>query len=447
MALDAGEPSPVADLLAGLEDPAVTVDEAGLVTGWNAAAAERFAVPAETARGRSVAEVIGSAEPVARLALGPRAGGGQLLAWRLGGAACEPTSDDAALQKAEALGRLAGGFSHDVANRFMGIQGYASLIVTDPSAPAGIRETARSIEDHAAEALRVIRAFLEVARDRAPAASSVLVERTVRDVLDIAHNALGNLTIQDALPDSLPQVNADSAQLRQALLAVIMVAIEQTGGRWQPYRQASGRLRVSGHVVGERDAGRVRLVIEDDGASGAGRGSRDLAVARALISAGGGRLAYEPLPAGNRCVIDLPITGAVLPAEGFPPEPEPEPAGPATVLVCDDEASVRAILVRFVGAAGYRTIAATGGREALERLEANAIDVVITDHRMAGMTGIELYRRAVELRPALRARFILTSGDADSDLTEFADREGIQILGKPFTGTQVTDAVRRLLGH
>lgn len=444
MALDIGGPNPVAQLLAGLADAAVVVDEASLVTGWNDAARDRFALQAEAARGRPLAEVVGSGPPAVRLPLGPDAGGGELLVWRAGRVGSAPTADDIELQKADALGRLAGAISHDLVNPLGTVENVASLIATESRLPADLRELARLLPGEAAKSLRIIKALLTVARNRPPAIEPVLVGPLVRETLELTHLPLLNVDKRVTIPDELPQVDTDPSRLRQAVLAITLNAIEALGGGWAPGVEARGQLRVSGGVVGEGDAGRVRLTFEDDGAAvseaerdalfggGGGRATRDLAVAHALIAACGGRLTYEPLPDGNRLVIELPLASADQP----------------TVLVCDDEGLIRGLLVRVLQAAGYRTVVASGGPEALERLETDAIDLVIADHGMAGMTGIELYRRAVERRPLLRTRFIITSGDpGTADLVELTDREGVPIIEKPFDHQLVTDTVRRLLGR
>jgi CheY-like chemotaxis protein/signal transduction histidine kinase len=446
MALDIGGPNPLARLLAGIADAAVVVDEAGLVTGWNDAARDRFALQAEAARGRPLAEVVGSGPPAVRLSLGPDAGGGELLAWRAGRVGSAPTADDIELQKADALGRLAGGISHDLANRLGGSQGLLSLLATDARLPYDARKDANDLARELERGLLITRGLLAVARHRPPPAASVLVGPLVRETLELTANAMLNVDDQVAVLDELPAVDVDETRFRQALLAVTLNAIEAMGGEWtRGGAEARGQLRVSGGVVGEGDAGRVRLTFEDDGAAvpeaerdalfggGGGRATRDLAVAHALIAACGGRLAYEPLPDGNRLVVELPLASA----------------DPPTVLLCDDEDLIRGLLVRVLQAAGYRTVEASGGPEALERLETDAIDLVIADHGMPGMTGVELYRRAVERRPLLRTRFIITSGDpGTADLVALTDRDGVPIIEKPFLpASKVTDAVRRLLGR
>lgn len=418
MPLDIDDPIPAAQLLAGLTDAAVVVDE--------------------------------------------------LLVWPSGVRIAAAEAQAIALQKADALGRLSGGISHDVVNRLGAVLSLLDLLATDARLPDDVQETAWMLPGELERGLRIMRGLLEVARHRPPAIKAVLVAPLVRETLEISASAMLNVDVAVTLPDGLPEVDTDESRLRQAMLAVTLSAIEAMGGEWtKEGAGAAGRLRVSARVVEAGTAGHVELAFEDSGPvvpegerdglftagreAGGGRPGRDLAVAHALITGCRGRLAYEPLPDGNRFVIELPLTGTG-PAweEASAPIATPVPAavtGTPTVLVCDDDPAVRDLVMRLVQRAGYRAVAASGGLEAIDRIDAGGIDLVIADQRMAAMTGVELFRLTVERRPMLRARFILMSGDAGSaDLVEFAHREGVRVIEKPFDFRLVTDTLRRLLG-
>jgi CheY-like chemotaxis protein len=112
------------------------------------------------------------------------------------------------------------------------------------------------------------------------------------------------------------------------------------------------------------------------------------------------------------------------------------------VLVCDDEPSIRALIVRVLQRAGFRTLEAGDGREAFALIEDRSIIAVLTDHHMAGMSGAELYQRTVAVRPDLAGRFLLMSGDAgDAELRAFAAAANLRILPKPFELTALPATV------
>jgi CheY-like chemotaxis protein len=119
------------------------------------------------------------------------------------------------------------------------------------------------------------------------------------------------------------------------------------------------------------------------------------------------------------------------------------------VLIVDDEPTIRAALRRFFTKRGWEVDDAADGPEALARLSAPTppYHLVVSDVRMPNMSGMELYRHAVEARPALHRRFIFSSGDAEAPgLAEFAAASGCAILHKPFTLEALGRAVEKLQG-
>jgi len=484
MALDHDGPYPAELLLTALSDAALTVDGAGTVTGWNAAAAHRFGFDGGAAAGRRPEDLTGGPlAGVVRLALEPGGAYRELIVWSDAGPA---SSDMIRLQREDAIGRLAGGISHDLANPLGAILALASMLDGEPGLPADLQASARMLRAEAERTLRIVRGLLEVARQRPAVLTTLALGPLVRETIELTRYPLTMVDLRVSVPDTLPHVVANVSALRQAILAVAINAVEAMGGQWEGKPQAVGRLRVSGRTVDDDAGVHVRLAIEDGGPAvpeasrpylfaddppaGTPRAGRDLAAARALIASFGGRLVHEAIPDGNRFVLELPVAGRADAA----PEParravtggglraragtrEPAPAGsvlaatvghpPAgTVLICDDEAYIRVLLVRVVERAGYRALEAAGGHDALERLAGEPVDMVIADQRMAGMTGIELYRAVAVRHPDLRSRFILMSGDpGGAELVSFAAEAGIGVLGKPFDFGRVEALIRETI--
>jgi len=118
----------------------------------------------------------------------------------------------------------------------------------------------------------------------------------------------------------------------------------------------------------------------------------------------------------------------------------------ATVLVCDDDASVRALLTRVLHRAGYRGVPVASAREAMDVLETTVVDAVIADHRMRGMTGIELYGLIAQRHPGLGSRFLLMTGDPNDDsVIRFAQGGRIPVLAKPFNLIEIAGILGDLL--
>ena len=122
----------------------------------------------------------------------------------------------------------------------------------------------------------------------------------------------------------------------------------------------------------------------------------------------------------------------------------PDPGLKETILLVDDEQSVRAIVLKILRRAHYNVLEAENGEAALRIAEAHPgkIDLVITDMFMPGLRGREVVERLAPLRPGLRALFI--SGYADQDARTGVP-SGANFLNKPFSGQELANAVEKVL--
>jgi CheY-like chemotaxis protein len=224
-----------------------------------------------------------------------------------------------------------------------------------------------------------------------------------------------------------------------------------------------GARRVAGATAGE--PGLMRITVADDGpgvpdsvrphlfepffttkdvGDGTGLG---LPVSYGIVTAHGGRLWFEPTRGGGATfIVELPAAPAFAAAVSPAAPPVTGAAPPASVLVVDDEPSIRAFLTRAFQGAGHEVTTAADGPAALRHLGVAAVDVLILDHRMPGMDGVETYRRALELRPELARRTLIMSGDVlDPALHAFARAHDLPLLAKPFDLADGLAAVEAIL--
>ena len=118
----------------------------------------------------------------------------------------------------------------------------------------------------------------------------------------------------------------------------------------------------------------------------------------------------------------------------------------ATILVVDDEVSLRRLIVRQLRSEGYTVLEAGYGMEALAvaRTSPDPIHLVLSDIRMPGMLGTELAKRLLAEHPSVRV--VLMSAHALDDLTTVSDGRGIvQVLTKPFDGQQMLAVIKLVL--
>lgn len=122
-----------------------------------------------------------------------------------------------------------------------------------------------------------------------------------------------------------------------------------------------------------------------------------------------------------------------------------DPLSAANILLVDDSGELREIIALLLGDRGYNVIEASSGSAALGALDANpAIDLMIADFAMPGMSGIELLERARAKRPEIRALFITGYVDPPWPGGKFVDEV---VVKKPFTTDQLATAVRKALGQ
>jgi CheY-like chemotaxis protein len=178
-------------------------------------------------------------------------------------------------------------------------------------------------------------------------------------------------------------------------------------------------------------------------AAGVGLG---LAVVYGIVEQAGGRMAIDTAPGRGTAVrLYLPEAGPPVRAPAPARPPMTVEQGGETVLLAEDDPSLRALCRALLEDRGYAVLAAGDGAEALTLADAHAgaIDLLVTDIVMPGMGGPELQRRLAERRPGVRVLF--TSGYAQRELTPSAVLDRDNFLPKPYTPAELVRRVRAAL--
>ncbi len=114
------------------------------------------------------------------------------------------------------------------------------------------------------------------------------------------------------------------------------------------------------------------------------------------------------------------------------------------LLVVDDDPGMRENLAELFESLGYEVVTAANAPDALARLEGGAVDLLLTDYRMPGPTGVELIEAARKRQPALRAVLMTAFGDSFTEI-ESVRRGAIGYLNKPFEADEVVAFVEKIL--
>lgn len=122
------------------------------------------------------------------------------------------------------------------------------------------------------------------------------------------------------------------------------------------------------------------------------------------------------------------------------------PRSRTRVLIVEDEPTVAQMLVDVLETDGHEVEVAANGLLALEKIEARAYDLIISDLRMPELDGIGLYREIKRRQPAVLARFVFVSGTADDpEYRRFLSESAVPILAKPFVLADLQQLIRRVL--
>jgi CheY-like chemotaxis protein len=174
-----------------------------------------------------------------------------------------------------------------------------------------------------------------------------------------------------------------------------------------------------------------------------------LATVYGIVKQGGGHISLSSEPGrGTTFKIYLPrVTERAEPVSVPAPERPPElPRGSETVLVLEDEEALRAIVREILEAAGYAVLEAADGAEALHVVQRHEgpIDLLLSDVILPGMSGPELARSLVEMRPRLKVLYMSGHDEASIVHRELLE-SGLAILQKPFASDVLLRKLRDLL--
>ncbi len=374
-------------------------------------------------------------------------------------------------QKFESLGRLASGIAHDFNNLLVGIAGNIELArrrVPDESELTPRLRDVATASRRAAELTEQLLAYAGKANLRiAPLDLSELVGETVQMLRGYGRPGV-DLVVE--APESHPWISGDATQVGQVVMNLVTNAAEavsEAGGR---IVARTGVMSVDRayldecHPGGALEPGRYAFVeIEDDGpgltqeglarafepfysSHGLGRGL-GLAVVLGIVRSHGGTVHVESAPGfGTRFrVLFSPTESASL---AIPPaEPSESPRGSGTVLVVDDEDSVREIAREFLEIGGFDVVEASRGAEAIDlfRKHPDAFRAALLDVSMPGMDGAETLVALRTVREDLPVVFM--SGHSAIDMRKLD--EGSARTGrvrKPFGINDLQEALRSVIG-
>jgi len=373
-------------------------------------------------------------------------------------------------QKMETIGRLAGGIAHDFNNLLTVIKGYTQLSLSQIQEGDPCRENIEEIKGAAERAAELTNQLLTFSRRQILDMKVLDLNTIVRGLEKMMGRIIGeDIEMITVLDDRLGRVKTDPSQIEQVILNLVVNARDAM--------PAGGKLAIeTANMVLDETYARTHigvtpgsyemLSVSDTGCGmspeikelifepffttkeeGKGTGLGLSTIYGIVRQSGGNIWVYSEPGRGTTFKIYLPRVEEetdVLPVQD---DTDHLPKGNETVLLVEDDSSLRALAARVLRYQGYKVLEATNGHEAIGVARENTqerIHLLLTDVVMPYMGGRELVKRMKTLHSEIRVLFI--SGYTDHAITYHAGlKPGTPFLQKPFSPTALAKKVREVL--
>jgi PAS domain S-box-containing protein len=359
------------------------------------------------------------------------------------------TQQLATSKKNESMHRLLPGYFREVASRLTPVMLEARMLMESAMDPHQAEQATRMVQS-IESTQRVIDPLLLMMSPPAPQRSAInlnrLVEESSKSLAPLAQRSGASLELN--LDPAMPVSSMDASMMNTAIQNLFQNALHLMA------QSPMKRLRIATRRSGES----VQIAVQDSGPALSEAAQQELflpnsarqieglavPVAEVVARQHGGKLSVRSQEGvGNAFLMDLPLVAASgAPAQGSAPA-VPVPSASAStaplglqglrVLLVDDESFVRDALKEALQLWGCEVTPVAKGDEAAERLRITPFDLAISDIRMPGLSGIELYRWIQTNRPDLSRRVLFTTGDAfDAETQSFLESNQLSHLSKPF---------------
>lgn len=373
------------------------------------------------------------------------------------------------VMKLQAIGTLAGGIAHDFNNILFPIVGYTELTMDDVPADSQARQNLEEVLKATNRAKELVQQILTFSRQGGQERKSLKVQFLIKEALKLLRATIpSTIEIECKVNEECGPIMGDPTQIHQVIMNLCTNAyhaMQETGGKLEvQLKEVDISYEKSVERVGMKVGRHLELTVKDSGhgmepevlerifepyyttkeqGKGTGLG---LSVIHGIIKNHGGDISVSSQPGkGTTVTVLLPVIDDID-AEIEPVETTTATQGNERILLIDDEKQIIDIEQRILERLGYKVTPKTDSEEALEEFAAlpDRFDLVITDMTMPKMTGDQLARKLMAIKPDIPV--ILCTGYNETITEEKALAMGIdKFVMKPIVKDELANIIRTVL--
>ena len=369
-------------------------------------------------------------------------------------------------QKMESIGHLAGGIAHDFNNMLAVINGYSQMLLHELQPDDPLSDSLREINKAGKRASGLTKQLLAFSRRQVLQPRSLDLNRLVTDMRPMLERMVKeDIHVEVVLGAADATVHADPHQVEQVVMNLVVNARDAMPGAGKLLIQTAnverdasascqepapaGRyamlaVRDTGVGMDEETKGRIFEPFFTTKPAGEGTGL-GLSMVHGVVAQSGGYIeVHSKKGEGSTFEIYLPSVACEEGGEE-PPSPGITAGGKETILVVEDQGSVRKYAAKALRKYGYHVISADSGLAALRLCQQAPVDLVVTDVVMPNLSGRELADRLEVLKPGIKVLFM--SGYTGNVIERQGMlQEGVKFIQKPFEPEELASKVRAVLG-
>jgi PAS domain S-box-containing protein len=360
-----------------------------------------------------------------------------------------------------AIGEMAAGIAHEINNPLTAVIGFSKLVLENNELSEELKEDLSMVVESSQRISDIIKGLLTFARQSKPMKTSVSLNEIIENTLKLREYVLktNNIHVMFELDPNLSWTVVDPGQMQQVFLNLIVNAE-------QAMKKAHGRGTLK--IVSLNKGDYIKLIVQDDGpgisrqnlervfepffttkdpGEGTGLG---LSLSRSIILEHKGKMTVESKEGfGATFTIELPAGESEIAAAATAElsVAEPNAVKKLRILVVDDEPGVRKLLEKAFTSKGHSVDVISDAASAMEIIDAGTIyDIIITDVRMPGINGMDLYKLIIRRMPEMKNRVIVITGDVmGEDIKSFLTDYQIPYLTKPFKVKEIEEKIDNIL--